>query len=191
MKQLQVTITGTSPLLMHSDRFANPLDPMTKAHKELTSVRKKSDETHEAIAKSEFMASCYWTKQAGFFVPGQNMDACLIGAAKLQKLGVKFKQAVQTLENEMSLVGTLPANPELLWADGDYTDCRGVKVGMAKIMRYRPIFKSWKLKCTIMINDDVLNVSEVKKALVDAGALIGLGDYRPRFGRFSVETKDV
>ena len=33
----------------------------------------------------------------------------------------------------------------------------------------------------------LISANEVKKALVDAGALIGLGDYRPRFGRFNVE----
>jgi hypothetical protein len=54
-------------------------------------------------------------------------------------------------------------------------------------MRYRPIFRNWSLSATVMVNEDVVNLNEVKKALVDAGALIGLGDYRPRFGRFNVE----
>jgi hypothetical protein len=58
---------------------------------------------------------------------------------------------------------------------------------MAKIMRYRPIFRNWSLSATVMVNEDVVNLNEVKKALVDAGNLIGLGDYRPRFGRFDVE----
>jgi hypothetical protein len=58
---------------------------------------------------------------------------------------------------------------------------------MAKIMRYRPIFRNWSLSATVVVNEDVVNINEVKKALVDAGALIGLGDYRPRFGRFNVE----
>jgi hypothetical protein len=74
-----------------------------------------------------------------------------------------------------------------LWADPDFVDCRGVKVGTAKIMRYRPIFRNWSLRASIMINEDVVNVNEVQKAAQDAGALIGLGDYRPRFGRFNVE----
>ena len=37
---------------MHSDKFANPLHPATKAHKALTGKRKKTDDDHEAIAKS-------------------------------------------------------------------------------------------------------------------------------------------
>lgn len=187
MDTIKVRITGTSPLLMHSDRFANPLDPMTKAHKELTSVRKKSDDTQVAIAKSEFIGGCYWNKSDGFFMPAQNLEACLIGAAKLQKLGVKFKQGVQVLEDTLPLREKLPSSPEKLWESPEYIDARGVKVGQAKIIRYRPIFRAWSLQATVVFNPDVVSRSEVVKSLTDAGALIGLGDYRPRFGRFLVE----
>jgi hypothetical protein len=187
MKSIPVKITGSSSLLMHSDRFANPLDPMAKAHKELTSKRKKTDDDHIAIAKSEFIGGCYWNEDTGFFIPAQNLDSCLIAAAKLQKLGVKFKQGVQVLEDELPIDGLKNMTPEKLWENPKNVDARGVKVGMAKIMRYRPIFRSWSLSATVVVNEDVVNVNEVKKALVDAGALIGLGDYRPRFGRFNVE----
>ena len=187
MKSIPVKITGSSALLMHSDRFANPLDPLAKAHKEMTGKRKKTDDDFIAIAKSEFIGGCYWNEDAGFFIPAQNLDSCLIAAAKLQKLGVKFKQGVQVLEDELPLDGFKSMTPEKLWENPKNVDARGVKVGMAKIMRYRPIFRSWSLSATVMVNEDVVNINEVKKALVDAGALIGLGDYRPRFGRFNVE----
>ena len=187
MKSIAIEIKGKSPMLMHSDRFANPLDPLTKAHKELTGKRKKTDDDQIAIAKSEFIGGCYWNARTGFFMPAQNLDSCLIAAAKLQKLGVKFKQGVQVLEDELPLIGFEKLTPEKLWEKPDYIDARGVKVGMAKIIRYRPIFRQWSLNATVMVNEDVVNISEVKKAITDAGALIGLGDYRPRFGRFNVE----
>jgi hypothetical protein len=187
MKHIAIVLTGTSPLLMHSDRFANPLDPLTKAHKELTGKRKKTDDDHHAIAKSEFIGGCYWSATSGFHVPAPNLDGALIAAAKLQKLGVKFKQGVQVVEDELRLLDVMAKTPEALWDGGHNVDVRGVKVGQAKIIRYRPIFRTWRLNATVAINEDVVNVSEVKKAIIDAGALIGLGDYRPRFGRFSVE----
>lgn len=187
MKQIKLTITGKAPLLMHSDRFANPLDKMSKAHKELTSKRKKTDEDQTAIAHSEFIGGCYWNQKIGFFMPAQNLDACLLAAAKLQKLGVRFKQAVQVLEDELPLLGKLPETPEKLWESPENIDARGVKVGAAKIIRYRPIFRQWSLNATIVFNEEIVNGSEVKKAIEDAGALIGMGDYRPRFGRFTVE----
>ena len=187
MKSIKVKLSGSSPLLMHSDRFANPLDALTKAHKEMTGKRKKTDDDFIAIAKSEFIGGCYWNEDTGFFIPSQNLDSCLIAAAKLQKLGVKFKQGIVVLEDELPLDGFKNMTPEKLWENTKNVDARGVKVGMAKIMRYRPIFRNWSLSATVMVNEDVVNLNEVKKALVDAGALIGLGDYRPRFGRFNVE----
>lgn len=68
MDMLTLKLTGMSPLMMHADTLANPLNPITKAHKELTSKRKKTDDDHEAIAKSEFIAGAYWTKEDGFFI---------------------------------------------------------------------------------------------------------------------------
>lgn len=186
MELLSLKITGVSPLMMHSDKLANPLDPVTKAHKELTSVRKKSDELHEAIAKSEFIAGSYWTEQDGFYIPGANFDATFWGGAKLSKLGVHWKRGAMVMTDKAKLLFDGPATPEELWEDRRFVDCRGVKVGQAKLMRYRPVFLEWATRLEVAINPDVLDTKEVKKAIDDAGALIGVCEYRPRFGRFGV-----
>lgn len=190
MQHIQVSIEGTSPLMMHADTFANPLHPATKLHKELTSKRKKTDEDHLAIARSEFISGCYWNKEEGFFIPGQNIDATLIAGAKLQKLGTHWKRGALVLENRIKLKHEGPGTPEELWETPAFVDCRGVKVGTAKLMRYRPIFLKWAAEFTVVINPDVLDVQEAKKAIKDAGALIGTCEYRPRFGRFDVSFKE-
>lgn len=189
MEQIRVHITGTAPLMMHADTFANPLHPATKAHKSLTGKRKKTDDDHLAIARSEFISGAYWTKEDGFFIPGQNMDATLVAGAKLQKLGTHWKRGALVLEDRIKLKHEGPGTPEELWEAPAFVDCRGVKVGQAKLMRYRPIFLSWSAAFTVVLNPDVLNIDEAKKAIADAGALIGVCEYRPRFGRFSVEFK--
>lgn len=186
MRQLKVKIKGLSPLLMHSDRFANPLDTATKAHKELTGKRKKTDADHEAIARSEWMGSLYHRDGVGPYIPGQNLDATLQEAAKLQKLGKKFKQAVTVVENEIPLQYKGPRDPEGLFNAG-FVDVRGVKVAMAKLMRCRPKFNEWAAEFTVAYNEEVLNVEEIKKAIADAGQLVGVCDYRPRFGKFEAE----
>lgn len=186
MEQLRLKVTGTSPLMMHSDRLANPLLPETKAHKELTSKRKKTDEDHLAIARSEFIAGCYWTAKDGFYIPGQNFDATFIAGAKLQKLGVHWRRAALVIEDKVKLLHEGPSTPDKLWEAPQHVDCRGVKIGAAKVMRYRPIFLEWAAQLTVAINTDVLNPNEARKAIEDAGALIGTCEYRPRFGRFEV-----
>lgn len=186
METLKLKITGTSPLMFHADKLANPLDPATKIHKSLTSKRKKTDEDHLAIAKSEFISSCYWSQEDRFFIPAQNLDATFLGGAKLQKLGVRWKQAALILEQRIKLLHDGPSTPEKLWDDPRFIDVRGVRVGQSKVMRYRPIFLQWSAELTVALNTDVLDLAEAKKAIYDAGKLIGTCEFRPRFGRFEV-----
>lgn len=186
METLNVKIVGTSPLLMHSDKFANPLHPDTKVHKALTSKRKKTDDDHEAIAKSEFLGGLYYDKLEGFFIPGQNFDASFLAGAKLQKLGTNWKRGAVVVTDKAKLLFDGPSDPEKLWRDTRFVDCRGVKVGQAKVMRYRPIFLNWATSVQVAVNPDVLDVREVQKAIEDSGKLIGVCEYRPRFGRFEV-----
>lgn len=186
MEQIRIKITGTAPLMMHSDRLANPLLPETKVHKALTSKRKKTDEDHLSIARSEFIAGCYWHEDTGFFIPGANLDATMLGGAKLSKLGVRWKQAALVLEQRVKLLHDGPATPDELWQDPRHVDVRGVRVGQAKVMRYRPVFLSWAAECTLALNTDVLNIEEAKQSISDGGRLIGTCEHRPRFGRFEV-----
>lgn len=186
MDLLTLRITGTSPLMMHSDRLANPLIPETKAHKELTGKRKKTDDDHLAIARSEFIAGAYFDEKLGFYVPGQNFDATFWSGAKLQKMGVHWKRGAMVMTDRAKLEFDGPNTPDRLWEDTRFVDCRGVKVGQAKIMRYRPIFLDWAVTLEVVVNPDVLDIAEAKKAIEDAGKLIGVCEYRPRFGRFEV-----
>lgn len=186
MEQLRLKLTGTAPLMMHSDRLANPLLPETKAHKALTSKRKKVDEDHLAIARSEFLAGCYWHQSEKFFIPGANLDATFLAGAKLSKLGVRWKQAALVLEQRVKLLHEGPDTPEQLWEIPRFVDVRGVRVGQAKLMRYRPVFLAWAAQLTVSLNTDVLDIGEAKKAIEDGGKLIGTCEFRPRFGRFEV-----
>lgn len=186
MEIITLKIVGSTALMMHSDKLADPLKPETKSHKELTKKRTKTDDDHHAIARSEFIAGCYWHPQDGFYLPGQNLEATFLAGAKLSKLGVLWKRGALVLEDRVKLMHDAPKSPEKLWENKWNVDCRGVKVGTAKIMRYRPIFLNWAAELSVSINTDVLNVAEAKKAIEDGGALIGVCEYRPRFGRFGV-----
>jgi hypothetical protein len=48
------------------------------------------------------------------------------------------------------------------------------------------MFRQWELDFTVHYLPDILNDAQVREAMVTAGRIIGLGDYRPKFGRFDV-----
>ena len=58
-----------------------------------------------------------------------------------------------------------------------------------RVMRYRPIFKKWKLEFNIDIEDEI-DPNAVKEALEIAGKYVGIGDWRPekkgKYGKFQV-----
>lgn len=50
MQDFKIELRGSAPLLMHSSRLSNPLDPAAKALKSATSKRSKTDEDHELVS---------------------------------------------------------------------------------------------------------------------------------------------
>lgn len=191
MKALKVAITGVSALLMHSDRFANPLDPMAKAHKELTSKRKKTEADHEAIARSEWVGGLYFDTKIGPYLPTMNIRSCLVEGAKFNKLGSKVKKATLVTTDRTQLDYDGPRDIDGLWNHGGFTDCRSVKVGTSRLMRYRPMFPQWSCVVELVFDEQQLDRADLVLAFENAGKLIGLGDFRPAcggaFGRFTVQ----
>lgn len=186
MHTLKVRLVGTRPLLMHSDIFSDPLNPLTKAHKALTGKRKKTDDDHEAIAKSEWRGGMYYDEELGPYVPGVNIEAAMVAGGKLSKLGTQLKRAVEVIDDRCPLLYSGPRTIEGLWEGGFY-DARSVKVQAARLMRYRPIFRDWSLECELAYDPEAIDREQVLESLRAAGAYCGLGDYRPKFGRFIVE----
>lgn len=190
METLNVTLEGVSPLLMHSARGSNPLDPDVKHHKTLTSKRKKTDEDHEAIALSEWRLALYYDEQIGPYIPTMNIRASLINGAKFNKLGKNVKRSTLVTSEFTELIYQGPRTPDLLLKDGSFIDTRSVKVGQSRLMRNRPIFRQWSLAFELLFDETQIEKSDLMLAFQNAGKLIGIGDFRPecggQFGRFAV-----
>lgn len=184
MIDFTITFTGTAPLLMHNSRLANPLDPATKAVKKYTSKRNKTDEDYEHLARLEFTGGLYLDSDAGPYIPGENIMRCLVDGAKLTKHGVKVTRGVfiKTDVNPLAFDG--PRTDDGLWAAG-YRHMASVKVGTQRVMRCRPWFPDWKVQADGVLDPAVLELEDLTTISGNAGSLIGLGDWRPRFGRFT------
>jgi len=190
MQQITLQLTGESPLLLHSDRGANPLAAATIAHKALTSKRKKTDEDHIAIAQSEYLLGFYVSKSGTIVIPTTNIKSAVTEGARLHKLGASFNRAVMILEDTAAIVHAGPSTPEKMWETPTCVDARSVKVGQARIMRYRPKLNDWSLSVCVHFDEGMVERAQLMAAAANAGLYIGLGDYRPAkggaFGRFSV-----
>lgn len=186
MKQVTYTIKGATPLLMHSERLANPFDPITKQIKAISGKRKKTEDDLLEMGQLEWMGGLYHDEDAGIHLPGYNVFAALIGGGKLHKLGQSIKRSALVQEDKVALVYDGPKTPEKLFENKRFVDVRSVKVGTAKIARWRPIFKDWQATFTVLYEESGIQRNELDRVVADAGSMVGLGDYRPRFGRFEV-----
>ncbi len=187
MESIHFKIKGVTALLMHSSQLADPLNKYTKALKKITGVRTKTEEHFVEMGRIEMLGGLYWSKEYGLHMPGENIEACLIGAAKFKKLGTTFKRAAQVVELACPLTGTgAPSTPEKIAADDKFKFVKSVKVGTARIMRTRPIFESWATEFTVMYDPGQLQREDIIEAANSAGLMVGLGDWRPRFGKFEV-----
>lgn len=190
MKQITLKFIGTSPLLQACDRLADPLDPATIRHKELTSKRKKTEEDHALIARSQWQGLLYWDDELGIYMPTQNIRASIIGGAKLNKLGMQIKRGTIMMEAKVPLDYGKKLTIDQLWEQG-YIDRRSVVVSQARVMAYRPKFAKWSLQATLTYDESTLDENQIIQSAENAGRFIGIGGFRPEkggtFGRFDVE----
>jgi len=128
--EFNLTLTGRFPLLVHNSRLSDPLDPIAREMKKANGKRMKTDEDFERVARLEFAGSLYMDEDIGPYVPGENIQRCLVDAARISKLGVKVTRGVfiDTDVNPLAYPG--PRTVDGLWADEKFRHRASVKVGM-------------------------------------------------------------
>lgn len=190
--EVRITIVGTTPLLMHSTRLADPLDPIVKEIKRYTSKRvNKTDEDQEKIAQLEFTGSLYLDAEIGPYIPGDNIQRCLTDAARMNKLGVKVTRGLFVSTNVNPLAYDGPRTAEALWANPVFRHRASVKVTTSRTMRTRPIFHKWSTEALATVDTGQLSLEDIKQIAENAGSFIGLCDWRPRFGRFTATVEQA
>ena len=181
---LRFRIIGASPLLFHNGRLADPLDDHVKAMALISNKRKKTEADHRQLAEMEFKASLYLNGGCPC-IPDEMMEAALVKAANLERRGSRAKAGL-VVRGHLMLEYEGPKEPDALWADQRFRLRCGVRVGPSRVMRTRPRFESWQANLVVDFLPHLLNRQDVENLLSTAGEQIGIGDWRPRFGRFQV-----
>jgi len=192
MKKLRFRIIGESPLVMHNGRLADPLDSISRKMKEVSSKRKKVDADHEELARLEWHGGLY-LDEGRPCIPAENLEAALSGkggAARKEKMG-KQAEAAMFLPGNALLEYEGPTDIDKLWADERFRLRVKVKVQANAVMRTRPIFREWAASFDVAFDADLVNEEDVGRWVKVAGEVVGIGDWRPRFGRFRVESVEL
>jgi len=188
MQTLQFRIQGVSPLIMHNGQTADPTNIWSRKMSEITSKRKKVDADYEELARLEWLAGLY-LKDGEPCIPGYVFEASIIGkggGARKERMGKEAAAALWVVK-DFPLIYDGVKDPHELWKIEDFRLQVIVKIKTSSVLRTRPIFQEWGANVEINFNSDLLDEETVRRWVEVAGAQSGLMDWRPKYGRFSVE----
>ena len=172
MKIFDVSIEGIRPLLMH--RF-----PEEVANEKIQKRTGAHDDSKEAEI------SLYRHSDGTIYQPAEHIEGAIKQAAKDFRITGKRSRSYSVLvQAQVEVEPRAIPHKNQKWV----TDARSVVLSATRgrIMRYRPRFDIWALDFKLVVNDDQIPVEVLKGILEHAGNHEGIGDYRPKYGRFIV-----
>lgn len=189
----KVHIVGITPMIIHNGRTASPLDIFSKRMKEITSKRKKTEEDINELLGIQWEAALYWDEKIGLHMPVENMLAALLKSARKHKMGPKLSGFLFDDPIGFPIITKYHNNWEKFKSYEDNRFVKIVGIQRSKLLSCRPIFKEWSIKFDFNIDEDIINLDEVKIILSTLSSRIGLGVWTPshpkpgNFGRFIIK----
>jgi hypothetical protein len=189
MYQVSTRVKGISALLQH--RFPMPdYENLGKGGTKHTGAKDYTQEWRGHL----------YVDKGYIYQPSIHFELSMVKAAANFKVTGKRGKSYKDLVSANVIIDPekIPhgiAEPQELDTDADkvlYLDMRPVVIQRARVVCLRPAFKAgWELAFTINVMDDELPSGILQDILVLAGKTVGVGDYRPKFGRFSVTQFEV
>lgn len=124
-------------------------------------------------------------------MPGDYLRGSIAMAAKY------FQDPRSPRKSAMDLVkaGVIPLTPLASFGavDWDYMDRRRVQVNRNGVTRSRPAMRAgWSVEHILMVTTpEYIPPDFLREILVRAGQLVGVGDFRPTFGRYAIDKFEI
>jgi hypothetical protein len=172
--RVEVEIQGTAPILFHRWNCES-VESKSKAKK--GSAEKKTDDIESYV---------YRTQKGELAIPGEYLRGAIIGAARYQQDPRSPRKSASDLFK--AAVISLTPLASLSVKTWDFLDKRRVVIQRNAITRSRPAMaEGWKAKFILQVQlPEYIDQAMLNGTIAAAGKLIGLGDFRPSFGRFQV-----
>jgi hypothetical protein len=176
---ISVSIVGASDFLFHRWNV-EAIDEQAKSAK--NSAARKTDNTESYVYRNELGELC---------IPGEYLRGAIIGAAKFkQDPRSPRKSAMDLFKAGVVSVTNLASLGIVNW---DYLDKRRVMIQRNGINRVRPAMRAgWSADFELMVTlPEYIDANSLREVIESAGRLIGVGDFRPTFGRFGITNYKV
>jgi hypothetical protein len=181
------TIKGTAPLLLNNGRGADKLDPDVKK-KDTVQQKKGKDKTEAdlaALERMDYAIKLYVGADGEPIIPSLNLEAAIKAGARKSKNG-KQAEAGVFVQEDAKLEYDGPKDFEGLVNDPKHKFRCGFKQAQVRVYKVRPVFPQWSATFTVEYDPELVDEHQLDKFLAVAGKQVGLGDWRPKYGRFEV-----
>lgn len=174
-----VTIEGTADLLFHRWQTEAVAE---KAAAAKNSKAKKTDNVEAYVWRNADNELC---------LPGEYLRRSIVTAAKFKQDPRSPRKSAMDLVNASVISMTELAS--LGKTEWDFLDRRRVTVQRAGITRTRPgVAKGWRAAFDLtVLSPEYIDPAFLRDLISSAGRLIGVGDFRPTYGRFDTVAFDV
>lgn len=171
---VNIEITGDCDLIFHRYQ-CEAVEEKSRAAK--GSRSKKTDNIESYVYRNDKNELC---------IPGEYLRQSVIHAAKYrQDPRSPRKSAVDLVKAGLVCLTPLASLGKVTW---DYEHKCRAQVQRNAVSRVRPAIKSgWSAEFVFMVNlPEYISPELLRWLLVDAGRLIGVADFRPTYGRFTM-----
>lgn len=186
-EKIRMRLTGTRPLLMHSSRLADPLDPIRTRLTKITSKRAKTTADHLEISRIEWHGGL-WLSDGSLCIPAEALMSSFRSAAKARSKGAEASAGIQ-IERPALLEYDGSRDLDELGNDERFVFRTTVRVARARTVRTRARFDRWAVEFEVRYLPTLLNRVDVIDTFKTAGFMRGLGDWRPTFGTYLAEER--
>lgn len=191
MYQINARIRGVAPLLQHKFGAAT-LETLMQGSNKKTASQDYS---------LEWMTTMYASPQGYIYQPAAHIEGMLVKAGALFQ--IKGRKGKTYKDSMRAYVYVQPDEVPHLWNGEcipvpdaslitDPTDALQVSVMRVVVQRSAVararlmVSTGWELAFTMEVHDEQLRHDVVQEILREGGRAIGIGDFRPRYGRFEV-----
>jgi hypothetical protein len=180
-----ITIVGSADLLLHA---WNCEAVQEKADSKKGSKAKKSDNVESYVVRNEDGIIC---------LPAEYLRMAVVTAAKFRQDPRSPRKSAMDLF-KAAVVSLSPLSPIVnregkIAKEWDFEHRCRVQIQRSGITRVRPAFKDgWSAEISLMIiTPEYIDPPMLHEVISAAGRLIGVGDFRPTYGRFQVTKFEI
>ena len=175
---IDVVVKGVCPLIM------NQLSPESYGQDTPKKSKKGSDHTSPEAREKEFNLAMYKNSKGKLYQPAEHFEK------SLEIAGNQFKFTGRQTYGKLICAGIVIEPNEIIHKNQKVERLLKFvrippKTG-AKVLKCRAILPTWELEFKINVINDSINFDTLGQVLEYAGSYVGVGDWRPKYGRFEV-----